>query len=288
MNLIKVVSGFKFAQRITTEQLWQARNRVKELINPNIVLVCTMPKTGSSTVYASLRTADLPYAVYHTHLFTNDLDERWDMAEQKGYELPPKQERNEIKRLRAVFDTKNTKRWKVITLVREPISRCLSSLFQGWRFFLKNINPHDISSENLIKIQQAFIERTETCYQASKEWYQQQIYNVFDINIFNQPFPKERGYELYQGSKTDLLLIKLECLNHCHQLAFKEWLGVEHFSLVKANIAENKIYTDLYRAFNNKVVVSNEMMERMHALEYVRHFYTDNEITEFKNNWNQS
>lgn len=287
VNLAKLTSGVKLAQRVVTEQLWLTKNRLKELLNPNIILVCTMPKTGSSTIYASLRTANLPYAVYHTHLFTDDLDERWDASEQRGYQPPARKELNEIKRLRELFDSTDTKRWKVITLVREPISRCLSSLFQGWRFFLKDIDQDDLPSENLARVQLAFIERAKTCYQASQEWYPQQINDVFGIDIFSHPFPREKGYAFYQGPKTDLLLLKLENLNHCYQSAFKEWLGVENFRLVEANVAENKRYVDLYQAVSKKVVVPNEMIERMYTLDCVRHFYTHDEITKFKARWSQ-
>jgi predicted site-specific integrase-resolvase len=108
---------------------------------------------------------------------------------------------------------------------------------------------------------------------------------VFDIDVYGQPFPHQKGYEIYHGKNNSrLLLIRLEDLDRVGQKVLGDFLNVKKFQLVHANVAEKKEYSDLYRDFK-KIPLPASFLEKMYASRYARQFYTDEEINGFYQKW---
>jgi hypothetical protein len=55
-----------------------------------------------------------------------------------------------------------------------------------------------------------------------------------------------------------------------------------------ANVAEGKALAQLYREFNRAIVIPDAYFEKMYSSRLARHFYSAEEIDEFKNRWSQS
>jgi hypothetical protein len=81
------------------------------------------------------------------------------------------------------------------------------------------------------------------------------------------------------------LLLRLENLSKCAQDAFKEFLNIEQFTLIEANISREKAYYAAYEEFLDSVVLPAWYIEETYTLKYVQHFYSEEEINAFKAKW---
>jgi hypothetical protein len=80
-------------------------------------------------------------------------------------------------------------------------------------------------------------------------------------------------------------LIKLEKLNECANDAFKEFLDIDEFYLIRANISTEKIHYPLYKKVLDSIVLPDAYLDQMYVSKYARHFYSEREINEFKAKW---
>ncbi len=69
------------------------------------------------------------------------------------------------------------------------------------------------------------------------------------------------------------------------QGAFKEFLGIEQFTLVKANISMEKNYYNAYKSFKNSIILPENYLSNIYSSKYAQHFYTKKEIDVFKDIW---
>ena len=87
-----------------------------------------------------------------------------------------------------------------------------------------------------------------------------------------------------EDESIQVLVMRLEDLRKCHEYAFEEFLG-RKVPLVNANEAVNKEYNALYRKFLSSVVLPSNYVEKMYTSQYVRHFYSPEEISAFRAKW---
>lgn len=80
-------------------------------------------------------------------------------------------------------------------------------------------------------------------------------------------------------------MVRVEDLTDCGEAAIREFLGLESFALVNANIGREKPYYDLYAEFERTVTLPSSYLARMFGSTFARHFYTDEEIDGFKRRW---
>lgn len=110
----------------------------KYLRSRNPMIVYSMPKAGTYTVYRSLRCLELREPVYHSHALTrDDIAELERQAARRDREhifrRPRKGAKEKLSKLKYVHRlvyANNGKRWKVVTLVREPVAASVSGMFQ--------------------------------------------------------------------------------------------------------------------------------------------------------------
>jgi hypothetical protein len=190
--------------------------------------------------------------------------------------------------LRKWIDRRSSKRkLRVITLVREPVARDVSLFFfHGTRIaeFVDHYNKDLIAVPEIVD---AFLDMSSETGQYLLTWFDSEMKPVFGIDVFDEDFPKSRGYKIYEGKHAQLLLLKLEKLNDCARDAFEEFLGVKDISLVKANVGDNQEYGSLYRAFKEECVLPQAYLDEMYQSAYAQHFYSEEEIGQFIAKWNK-
>jgi len=109
---------------------------------------------------------------------------------------------------------------------------------------------------------------------------------VFGIDIYSVNFPKKKGYQIYKTkNKLEILLIRLENLTQYAPVAFKEFLNVDEFTLENSNVSETKFYYPIYRKFISEKFLSQVYVEKLYNSKYARHFYTEEELENFKRKW---
>jgi len=266
--------GMNKAIKKIKQVLSKSFKRVGRLFNRdnNIYLIYTMGKVGSSTIYNSLR-KEKPFAdIFHVHF----LSKNW--LENKL----PKAHKNFHYNIKAGYDILNFikthpgKRIKVVTLVREPVMRAISDLFQNWRSLYDDIEK--IEQEELRR----HIEGLD--HQYVLNWFDTEFYEYLKIDLYSLPFDKKKGYEIYRFDNLDILCIKLESLNAIETKVFTEFLGIKS-NLVNTNLSINKKGSGQYSYLKRSVKLGKEKLDGLYNSKLVKHFYTPEEVDGFVKKW---
>ncbi|HXV42375.1 MAG TPA: putative capsular polysaccharide synthesis family protein, partial [Anaerolineae bacterium] len=266
------------------------------------LLIYQMGKVGSSTVYKSLQALKLDMPIYHPHFLTPELIETYE-AKRKQYFGTERM--GDLKHIwqceylsKQIKKGLNGKKWKVVTLVRDPIARNVSAFFETLEVKLlngsdqykikadsKSVYSFEIitSVVNVAELSQLFVEKFD--HDTPLVFFDREVKVMLDIDVFLGEFPKSKGYKIYHGKYVDVLLIKLENLNDCAPRAFKEFLDIDGFTLVNTNIGSEKNYAPIYQKLKNSITLPDVYIDEMYKSKYARHFYSEAEIEKFKTKW---
>ncbi|MBA3495342.1 MAG: hypothetical protein H0T87_14830 [Gammaproteobacteria bacterium] len=177
---------------------------------------------------------------------------------------------------------------EVITLVRDPIARNVSGLFQTierWiPDFYDRYSRKAIDTDELAEIFLHDYHDKIDSYKLPFHWFSAELQPVFGIDVLACDFPKSVGYKIYKSEGVELLLIKLEYLNQCFPTAIKEFLGFD-IPMTSANVAADKSYYPLYQEFTRALKLPDAYIEQQYSCNYVRHFYSESEIDAFIKKW---
>ncbi|MFO7713620.1 putative capsular polysaccharide synthesis family protein [Desulfosarcina sp.] len=179
-------------------------------------------------------------------------------------------------------------KWPVITLVRDPIARNVSSFFQDLTTRHTHLDYAALLAEddvegNARRLIDTFLIRHD--HQRPLKWFDMELKRVFDIDIFAEPFDKEKGFTIYGNDRCRVLLIKLEALDRCAAPAFQQFLNTNAFKLPNENVSAQKDYGRLYDAVRKSIHFPDDFIDRMYTSRLVQHLYTDDEIAGFRRRW---
>ncbi|MFX0091921.1 MAG: putative capsular polysaccharide synthesis family protein [Candidatus Hodarchaeota archaeon] len=247
-----------------------------------MVLIYQMGKVGSNTIKESLWNFDIP--AYHFHRLTR-LDN-----------LPNKKKREAMHVywigryfLRHLKTNRDYRKMKIITLVRDPVAKNVSGFFQQIESWYPTLVNQTGSKKLKVKdVLDYFLENFN--HDASSDWFDLELKKVFRFDVYGEPFSKTQGYKIYKGNGNhpDILLLKLEKLNECAQEAFKEFLGIKGFRLTNWNLASQRFYYLVYQEFFSSKVLPRSYIEKMYASRSAQHFYTEEELNNFRKRWIKS
>ena len=256
-----------------------------------------MGKVGSKTIEWTLKAA-LPFIpVYHAHILSASSiqsEETYRYGHHPRFFnkslLPETSHLFTSYYLRERIDAgglSETKRWKIVTLVRDPVARNISGFFEGINQRIPNFNQKYrigvISAQELIEI---FVRDYEQ-HDVPLTWFDSELKPVFGVDVYASEFPKAKGYEIYEGKYADVLLLRLENLNTCVHVAFKEFLNLDEIILVSENLSRSKDYFSAYNQFLTSIVLAPSYFDRMYESRYATHFYTSEEIDGFRRRWSR-
>lgn len=190
---------------------------------------------------------------------------------------------------------------KIITIIREPISRDFASYFEGILVMDDKIlipqtdgrNPVSSSYEYFLHL----LENNECTgntdgetgwYFNEPEWYNDELKPVFGIDVYRYPFDRKKGYGIIEDNGVSVLVLKAE-KSQVWQEAVREFTGKEDFRMLdNANVAGQKLYAHLYQEVKETARLPQEYVDFYYRdNEKLRHFYTDEELEEFKAVWSK-
>lgn len=267
------------------------------------VVIYQMGKVGSSSINRSLKVLRQDMPIFHVHYLTKDLI---DLNEGMRIKFFRTKEEKELKRTwlceflnnQLAAGLINGNKWKIITLVRDPIARNVSAFFQTlkvevlepdyrYKFTAGSKSTYKFETiatlENFDELMESYLKDFD--HKTPLEFFDREIKGVLDIDVFANDFPKQKGYKIYRGAVADMLLIRLESLNECSHEAFKEFLNIENFTLINTNIGDNKNYSSIYNKFKKNIVLTDSYISEMYESDFTRNFYTESEINQFKIRW---
>jgi len=242
------------------------------------IIILTPIKTGSTTVYSTLKYYNL-YTLLKTHFvsktgiknYENKIKKKWNT---KFYDLKKIiLVANQKLRIKKINKYKNKK--YVIVTIRNPIDQRISSIFQLWQhhnltLFSKIDDPEykktiDFVSNNI---------ETENPSTDLENWFENEINDIFKIDVFSEAFSDEEGYKIFKTEKVSLLLLKMETMNSVFESAIKYFLNTENsHPLIIRNIGNEKIYKDSYKLIRRNIKIKKETIDKIVDTKYFNHFY---------------
>lgn len=254
-----------------------------------------MGKVGSMTTVRSLRGSGIRMPVYHVHGLKESTLKR-DEQLYKEYLRKPNFSTRQFpthvwegqylsKKISSTIF--RTGKWKIITLVRDPIARNISAFFQtlevefGLNYGELLVAPAPAVIEKLTNL---FL-RKVLFHDYPLTWFDNELKSMLGLDVYAVPFTTKKGYKIYKGEHVDTLVIRLEDLNKCASIAFYEFLNIDNFILENANISNDKPYRTLCKDFKENIVLPHEYVRQMYSSKYMRHFYTSEEIRAFETEW---
>ena len=158
---------------------------------------------------------------------------------------------------------------KIISSVREPVSRNISAFFHfEGRELIKNCP--DISVEELT-------DRFLTAKSSRKRydrWYKSQLLNLFGLDVFGEKMT-DTGWVTYRGKNVELLMYRLELDDQKIETVVRDFVGIERFRLEKHNQTADLAYGDLYTRFKKSVQLPDDYVEDVQSSQYFQHFYAE-------------
>ncbi len=247
-------------------------NYYRRLHQGSPIIVYQMGKVGSASIRDSLK-ADKVRPVFHLHRMNPD----WH-SYSLGYPIPPTW-LGERLYLDIIRDRKPA---KFITLVREPISRNLSTFFaQFYQYTGMGYEDVDLSSREATDI---FLSSFGFPWRPLV-WFDTELKEMIGIDVYQYNFPREQGYLSIEDSNYKLLIIKIEIEDSIKEQAIAQFLGKDSFKIKRTNTAETRNYASAYRTFLSELALPKDYIDLMYSSEYVKHFYSDSEIDSFRQRW---
>jgi len=248
------------------------------------ILVYQMGKVGSSTVVRSLKGV-VPNRVFHFHCLSDQLAINKRTHEEAGRPTPYN---TSLQDTLLEFMKKNpVQRYKIITLVRDPIAFFVSNLFQNPWLVGENIYS-ETGDIDAVKAALYLNQKIQypNAFEYLNNWFDRELNSVFDIDVFAEDFPKDQGYAFYHNERADVLLIRLEDLDTKWSEAISGLLDIDGaIPLEYGNVRKESSDAIAYRQTLDALRIDIQTCEKIYAGRLARHFYSDSMIEKMKSKW---
>lgn len=232
------------------------------------VLVYQMGKVGSMSIAAAVRGAG-HRRVFRTHRLVPS-----------NYRHDPFGQRAASSLLRRRFVGRDTQRIRIISPVREPVSRNVSGFFQNLHRFVDD--PQNTPTPEL---QRLFLE----CYphRVGIDWFDAEMRVSFGIDVYSYPFDPGRGHATVGDGRVDLLLFKIELPDDTIAALLTDFLDLDIPTLPRVNAAaaRGRRHESTYDDFRRTLVLPDTLSDAIYESKFARHFYSRQERRSARDRW---
>lgn len=276
--------------RALTERLQTLRFRWRHRGRWPVVLVHQMARVGSLTVMRALRRSAPGLDLYHTHYLNPDTITRYraqfdrihDVTGRAGLHL----EFLSACHLRRQLDRGVVGRWRIVTLVRDPLERTVSAFFKHFPYTFPERGLRFLEDPaNVPALIELFLDDSEIERSFTLDWFEREVEAVFGIDVYATPFPHDAGHVHAAGPSADLLVLRLEDLDRVGPAALAAFLDTPPLTLEARNRSEDSSYRETYRRFRDALSPPAAFLDRMYDSRLARHFYTTSELAAFRDRW---
>lgn len=255
------------------------------------IYILQMGRVGSASVVTAIAQAyqeiqsDTP--VYHSHyisIYEKVTERARQDLENPNLALAGIERRDRVVRENLLTQLKNNRPIKIISLVRDPVARNVSTFFFAFPQFVPDWKERE--AQNLLPAStlNTIFESKRKFIQTALNWFDEQIKDTLGLDVYAVPFDTARGWQVYKKGQVELLLLRMEDLHRTGEDALRKVLHLPHLKMVKVNTGEEREAYELYRRFLTHPI-SQEYLEMTYATKLARHFYTKAEIEQFIQRW---
>jgi hypothetical protein len=243
------------------------------LAAPSPVVVYTAPKTGSTSVEAALAAAGIHAAKAHS------LHRQHHKGVARRREMGRPLERHHLveRRLMDRLPSEDGPRWRVVSLVRDPVAQRLSGSFQA---------PEGLGLDlaDLDGVRRHVAGRVESMAARGRAfaWFEVEIGATFGVEAAAD-FDAEAGHGRSRGRGADVLVLKMEALDRLGPI-LSEFVGRE-LAIERRNERQATGDAARYRAARAGLRFSGETLDAIYETPEGRAFYTPDERAAFRARW---
>lgn len=240
------------------------------------VLVYQMGKVGSSTVVATLRAAEIDHPVRYVHFMSARglLDELRDYR--RAGQLWSQRAAHAYTGLglAARFRLHAPERCLVVTGVREPIGRAISSFFQTAGYRHPELCDGDVPAPDAaLDFLHDHVRRGDRLVESTYRWLDRELAVSLGVDLYDHPFDRERGASIVASGDVRLLVYRAEDLAEQLPEALGELLGTDPVPLISRNVGTDKDYADSYRRVRRGLRLSEARLRSLYDHRFMAHFY---------------
>jgi hypothetical protein len=251
------------------------------------IYILQMGRVGSVSVFTAVKAAyqeiSLDVPVYHKH-YISSFDLIVERIQADLEDPAPALQFDRQLRDTLLNNIQAGQPIKIISLVRDPVARNVSTFFYALPQFIPDWKEKEAQQLLFASELNAIFERKQHFIQTALNWFDEQIKDAVGLDVYAVPFDKTRGWQVYKQGLIELLVLRMEDLQRTGEDTLRKFLNLPHLKMVKVNTGEEREAYELYRRFLTHPI-SQEYLEMTYSTKLARHFYTVEEIEQFIHRW---
>ena len=184
----------------------------------------------------------------------------------------------------------------VICSVREPIARDVSAFFHFYCQFV----PELLENTSLRELEELFLldsrPKPKSTLQPPQwlphaeheftlSWFDKYFKPLTRIDVYKQPFPIDRKWQVYRRGFTRVLLYRTDLERSEQTKLISRFLSIKLDEMRLENSSEDKDYAELYSRFRESVKLPEQYIRRMHDSRFAKHFWSTQELKVAADKW---
>lgn len=255
------------------ELMYEIKFKVIRFKEPPVIIL-TPGKVGSSSVYNTLK-KELPNHVFHIHNLSKQGIEK-SIKDHINSDRKSKPLHLIISNILRNKLSKYQGKLLIITIIREPISREISSFFQNTEFYKDLLENKQLDIDKEVACDMLCEKFESDICKNLKDWFDLEIYNNFGIDVFSKKFDYRSKYDISHNKRYHLLLLKMEDLNAVFPQAIMNFLNLnEPLHLKNVNIADKKHYAKTYEFIKRNIKLDTKTINQIVDSTFFQHFYME-------------
>lgn len=280
-----------------------ARHNLYAVMGDVPLLVYTMGKVGSTSVYHSLRNSNVSSLIYHVHFLTRSrihaISDKYKKANGRANSKINFEQliKGDFDHLTAsiMLSSKSLKdkkeKCRILTLVRDPVATFLSHVFQNPKIHRPQLLGTDgcldkVKVDNYVSEQFANFD-PEGDFIAN--WFGSEFFEFTGIDVYEYPFDALTGATIIRNEFCDVAILSLETLESNLNSAVKHLTGRDWGLMVEhRNVRSLSKEAELYLSIKKDVTVCVEDLEKIYSTKYARHFFAEDHRLRMIDKWSKS
>ena len=242
------------------------------------ILVFTMAKVGSLSVYFSLKKRLFKNAIFHIHSL-NEIEIKKGIQLCFQNKVYPGSKTPVFLINKKIITQKRP--FKIVCLFRDPLERNISAFFDAFKLYT-GTKPNDYNSSSK-KLKEYYDENLN--HEFPLNWFDDQFFDATNINVYDYKFDKEQGYSILKTGAIELLLINSDLNDFIKENLIRDFCNLKSFKLKNRNLSSSKEYALLNSNFKKQTKFSKEYLDLLYHSKYARHFFTEKHIINQKEKW---
>lgn len=254
----------------------------KTMLSRGLLFLYQMPKTGSQTVEATLRQIPLPCELFRFHFLSPEITQtlRDALHSERATESWKKDIREQLKLARDISRTIRIRRLlalfqahlpkiHVISGVRDPIGLGLSAVFENHAYLFPSLG-----SATLDACREELLRPKALTY--IQDWFDLEIKKCLGIDVYQSPFPCQKGYAIYENRFARLLVYRSDFLPQLPRM-LTEFLGCQIPKVINRNVGTTKVYATTYGEAKARLRLPRDFVASQYNRKLMRHFFSGEE-----------